>query len=458
MGSDFSKVEFLKVFEFVSDKVPVISISLEDYVSTENLLPDFGGLTRAASIPDNGKVSAYMKGDILFSNIRTYFKKLWYANKDGGCSNDVIVFRAKAGLDSRFAFYSLMNEEFISHTVQTSKGTKMPRGDKDAIAKYKLSLPSVHDQKIIAHILGSLDNKIELNRQANETLEKMAQALFKSWFVDFDPVIDNALGAGNTIPDELQERAARRQQQLAKPDHKPLPDDIRQLFPSEFQLTEALGWVPMGWECESLLELTTELRRGISPKYVADGGVAVINQKCIRNHEVNHTLCRRNNPELRKIDGRELLLGDVLVNSTGVGTLGRIAQVTYLPELTVVDSHVTVVRPNQSKYPVYVFGQMMLSIESYIESLGEGSTGQTELSRKIVSEQKILIPDLETLKVANQQFRNLAEKVVINSKEIKSLTSLRDTLLPKLISGELRLPSDALPDAEQQLADATSQP
>ncbi|MGU9957714.1 MAG: hypothetical protein ACNYPI_08905 [Arenicellales bacterium WSBS_2016_MAG_OTU3] len=76
----------------------------------------------------------------------------------------------------------------------------------------------------------------------------MAQALFKSWFVDFDPVIDNALAAGNTIPDELQDRAARRQQQLAKPDHQPLPDAIRQLFPSEFELTEELGWVPMGWE------------------------------------------------------------------------------------------------------------------------------------------------------------------------------------------------------------------
>ena len=80
----------------------------------------------------------------------------------------------------------------------------------------------------------------------------MAQALFKSWFVDFDPVIDNALEAGNTIPDELQDRAERRKQQLAKPDHQPLPDDIRQLFPSEFELTDELGWVPMGWEVKPL--------------------------------------------------------------------------------------------------------------------------------------------------------------------------------------------------------------
>ena len=100
--------------------------------------------------------------------------------------------------------------------------------------------------KAIAHILGSLDDKIELNRRMNETLEAMAQALFKSWFVDFDPVIDNALAAGNTIPDELKEKAAIRQGLGDK--RKSLPDDIRRLFPSEFAYTEEMGWIPKGWE------------------------------------------------------------------------------------------------------------------------------------------------------------------------------------------------------------------
>jgi type I restriction enzyme S subunit len=365
-------------------------------------------------------------------------------------------FEVKSTLDLRYLYYILSSSYYEDILFSAATGSGQPNLSPSTISNIEIPIISLEEQKRFAGILGALDDKIELNRQTNQTLEKMTQALFKSWFVDFDPVIDNALEAGNTIPDELQDRAERRQQQLAKPDHQPLFDDIRQLFPSAFDLTEELGWVPLGWKSGTLSEITTELRRGISPKYVEDGGVAVLNQKCVRNHEINHTLGRRNNPELRKIDGRELLLGDVLINSTGVGTLGRIAQVTYLPETTVVDSHVTVVRPDQSIYPSFAFGQMMLSIENHIESLGEGSTGQTELSRKIVSEQKIMIPDLEILNVANQQLKNLSEKAVINSKEIQTLTKLRDTLLPKLISGELRLPSDALSDTEQQLADTTS--
>jgi type I restriction enzyme S subunit len=285
----------------------------------------------------------------------------------------------------------------------------------------------------------------------------MAQVLFKSWFVDFDPVIDNALAAGSNVsdfPEALQQRALLRQerrkqaQQLAaspKTKSKPLPEDIRSLFPSEFEQTEEPnvgigGWIPKGWEIVELADVTTELRRGISPKYLEEGGIQVINQKCIRNHEVNFTLCRRNNPEIRKVTGRELLLGDLLVNSTGVGTLGRMAQVNSLPEPTVVDSHVTVVRPDIAKCPAHTFGQLMLAIERRVEALGEGSTGQTELSRKILSEQKVILPPIAIASRIEETFKSYAEKQVSNSIQITTLEKLRDTLLPKLISGELTIP------------------
>ena len=127
------------------------------------------------------------------------------------------------------------------------------------IPKFQIPFPPVVEQKKISRFLSSISGKIELNRQINQTLEQIAQALFKSWFVDFDPVIDNALAAGNPIPDELQERAERRQQQRAKPEHQPLPEHIRQLFPSEFELTESLGWVPKGWTIRALDEIATFL-------------------------------------------------------------------------------------------------------------------------------------------------------------------------------------------------------
>ena len=89
------------------------------------MLPNFGGVTVASDLPSTKTTNSYKNGDILFSNIRTYFKKLWFANRDGGCSNDVIVFRSKEKIDPKFAFYSLMNNEFIDYTIQTAKGTKM---------------------------------------------------------------------------------------------------------------------------------------------------------------------------------------------------------------------------------------------------------------------------------------------------------------------------------------------
>jgi type I restriction enzyme S subunit len=311
----------------------------------------------------------------------------------------------------------------------------------------------INVENTIEKILSSFDAKIELNRQTNQTLEQMAQALFKSWFVDFDPVIDNALTAGNwnasrTIPDELQARAEVRKKVIAEratnPKLKPLPEDIQQLFPNEFEhcgdpSLGIAGWIPKGWINSTLAEVTTELRRGISPKYTEEGGIQVINQKCIRNHEINFTLCRRNNPELRKVVGKELLIGDVLVNSTGVGTLGRVAQVHNLPEPTVVDSHVTVVRPDVEKILMYTFGQLMLANEQRIEALGEGSTGQTELSRKILSEQKIVFPPVNIVTKIEDTLKSYSDKQVNNRIQIASLEKLRDTLLPKLISGEFQI-------------------
>ncbi|BFM48551.1 restriction endonuclease subunit S [Marinomonas sp. THO17] len=327
-----------------------------------------------------------------------------------------------------------------------------------SVKQILIPVPELDLQNKIVKNLLSIDNKIELNRQTNQTLEQMAQALFKSWFVDFDPVIDNALAAGNALPDALQKRALIRKEMRTHYKEKtqqldgfhPLPDglpqEIRALFPSEFEQTDEPsmgieGWIPKGWKVKLLSEITTELRRGISPKYVEEGGVQVINQKCIRNHEINFSLCRRNNPELKKVTGKELQLGDVLVNSTGVGTLGRVAQVNYLPESTVVDSHVTVVRPDFLIYPRYTFGQLMLTNEHRIETLGEGSTGQTELSRKILGELKVVLPPTNLTYVIEETFKSFVDKQTSNYIQASSLEKLRDTLLPKLISGEITIPT-----------------
>ncbi len=349
-----------------------------------------------------------------------------------------VLLRPKKGISNEYLFWALQSP-FVKHQISWNEGTGTTVSNIRIPVLKAFEIPRWFEQEPqIAAQLSAIDKKITLNRQINQTLEQMAQTLFKSWFVDFDPVMDNALDAGNPIPDELQHRAEVRQAVRESEGFKPLPDDVRQLFPDAFEESE-LGWVPKGWKVTMLGDMCVELRRGISPKYIEEGGIKVINQKCIRNHEVNYDLVRRNNPELRKVDGREVQLGDVLVNSTGVGTLGRMAQVTYIPEPTVVDSHVTLVRVNSDICPMYTFGQLLLSIENRVERLGEGSTGQTELSRKILSEQQVVLPPLTIANHIEATFKSFADKKVASRNEVDSLTKLRDTLLPKLISGELRL-------------------
>lgn len=173
------------VCRYVNDKVSVDGVTLESYVSTENLIADKGGLELAAKLPETGRATKFQEGDVLVSNIRPYFKKIWFANRAGGASNDVLVFRPTTkDLSQEFLFWVLANDRFFDFSTKSSGGSKMPRGDKNQIMKYKVNLPSLDRQKKIVDILGSINAKIELNRKMNETLEQMGQALFRHYFID----------------------------------------------------------------------------------------------------------------------------------------------------------------------------------------------------------------------------------------------------------------------------------
>ena len=143
-----------------------------------------------------------------------------------------------------------------------------------------------------------------------------------------------------------------------------------------------------GWETKKLGEVCAFLNRGMSPAYLEEGGVCVLNQKCIRDHEVNYKPSRRHDFKAKKVvDERLIQLGDVLVNSTGTGTLGRVAQIREEPpEATTVDSHVTIVRPKPGLFHLDFFGYMLVVIEDAIKEAGEGCGGQTELARSVLAD------------------------------------------------------------------------
>jgi type I restriction enzyme S subunit len=198
-----------------------------------------------------------------------------------------------------------------------------------------------------------------------------------------------------------------------------------------------------------LEDVTSVLRRGVSPSYVETDGVLVLNQKCIRDQNVNFSLGRRHDASKKPVSGRTLELGDVLVNSTGVGTLGRVAQLRDFEEDIIVDSHVTVVRGDNTLLSPTYLGIALETREQEIESMGEGSTGQTELSRKRLGQLRLLVPQPEIIEKFDGVAKPLRDKATSDFAETLTLAELRNALLPKLISGELRVP-----DAEKFLAES----
>ena len=156
-----------------NDRINSDELNTHNYISTENLLPNKGGITEATSIP-TGNVVRYDKGNILISNIRPYFKKIWLADKSGGCSADVLCIQSNDKVTSKFLYYLLSQQSFFDYVMAGAKGCKMPRGDKSHIMEWDVNIPDIDEQKRIADFLSSLDDKIELNRQINDNLISLA--------------------------------------------------------------------------------------------------------------------------------------------------------------------------------------------------------------------------------------------------------------------------------------------
>jgi type I restriction enzyme S subunit len=334
----------------------------------------------------------------------------------------VFAMRGKKGvLDNAYLLYTCLSSIVQDELQSRIRGSTVPRVLKTDILGLQIPLPSIEEQKAIAHILGTLDDKIDLNRKTNETLEAMAKALFKSWFVDFDPVRAKAEGRPTGLPAEISD-----------------------LFPDSFEDSE-LGEIPRGWQCSPLADQSIYISRGISPAYCEEGGVLVLNQKCIRDSRVSFEKARRHDPKRKQIIGRKVRRFDALVNSTGVGTLGRVAMMPICPEEVVVDSHVTVVRGSNDKESFFI-SSTLLNRQTEIEALGEGSTGQTELSRVVLGSVPVTFPSSQLIFAYFDSAYTIQDKIEKNDQASVALASTRDTLLPKLISGEIRIP-----DAEKML-------
>lgn len=167
---------------FINERISLESLTLANYVSTENILPDYGGITTASKLPSSGSVTRFKVNDVLISNIRPYLKKVWLSNKEGGASNDVIVVRAKTSIDNRYLAFLLKNDAFIEYVMEGAKGVKMPRGDISLMKEYPLAYPSIQEQQKIAELLTSIDEQIAAQSQRLAALQVHKKGLLQGLF------------------------------------------------------------------------------------------------------------------------------------------------------------------------------------------------------------------------------------------------------------------------------------
>ncbi|OCH46946.1 hypothetical protein A6E02_10165 [Aliivibrio fischeri] len=358
--------------------------------------------------------------------------------------------------DARYLRYVLSSPLHQSHLLTlASAGATRNALTKGMIESYLVPKPLLSEQVKIANLLSAFDHKIALNRQINQTLEQMAQTLFKSWFVDFDPVIDNALdatanGQSIEIPESLAKRFEARKAVRESEGFEPLPADIRQLFPCEFEESE-LGFVPKGWEASELSELI-DVKHGFAFKgeYFSDvvtSDVLLTPGNVSIGGGFKSGKFKYYSGPIE--DNYIFSSGDMYVNMTDLSkasdTLGYPA---IVPEMEGYRFHHNqrlgkiMLKNHNAAYREFIY--QLLCTRDYRQTVLGSATGTTvkhTAPKKILSH-RIIHSGLGNIESKFHDFvSSLMMKVAENNKNLNSLTKLRDTLLPKIISGELRLDS-----------------
>ncbi len=388
-------------------------------------------------------------GDLLFSwsgQPETSINAFWWKGPVGWLNQHIFRVTPAENIEPGFFYYLLryLRPNFI-RIARNKQTTGLGHVTKRDLQTIEAAFPELPEQRAIAHILGTLDDKIELNRQMNRTLEAMAQALFKSWFIDFDPVVVNALRAGNPVPEKFAERSAHYRD---NPDALRLPEDTLRQFPDRFRDSE-LGPIPEGWEVKPIGDLVKcvggatpstkkpEFWEGGTNPFLTPKDMASLDSRVVLDTERHIT-----DAGVEKISSKKLPIGTVLLSSRApIGYLA-INEVPVSVNQGIIAMICDGPLPNH-----YVFFWTKNNMD--VIKGKAGGTTFAEISKKNFRP----IPALQPSEKVLDAFANMAgllyQQLVENTVSCVTLAKLRDTLLPKLISGELRVP-----DAEKLLEDA----
>lgn len=390
------KCKLSDICSFRKGKVEVENLNAKNYISTENMLPNKCGITEASSLPTVSLTQEYNSGDVLVSNIRPYFKKIWQAEYDGGCSNDVLVFVPKPNTDKDFLYYVLADDDFFTYSMATSKGTKMPRGDKTSIMQYEVPLIDLQVQKKIASVLKALDEKIKLNNEINNNLAEQIKTICTAWLSDYAPF-------GGVLPDDW-----------SKTPLSSIADFVSGYSYKGAELTE------------SNIAMATIKNFDRKGGFKLDGYKEIVPSSKLKDTQhaelfdtlVAHTDLTQN--------------AEVIGNAEPVMSKSGYSDIVFSMDLVKVV-------PKNNHISKFLIAAILQDKKFKAHCLGYvNGTTVLHLSKKALPEYQLYLPDdLSALKPLDELVTALYQQISANIEEITKLEALRDTLLPKLMSGEL---------------------
>jgi type I restriction enzyme S subunit len=449
MDSEFDEIALDDALEFVVDNrgktVPVcedgIPLIATNCVSNDDLYPVHSNVRYVSDdIYKNWFRSHPLPNDILLTNKGSKNGAVCLVPDpvDFCIAQDMVALRADPKrIDAAYLFAALRSPQIQYCIKQLNVDSVIPHFKKTDFNKLFIPLPDCNVQKAIGRMYLAFSQRIELNRRMNATLEGMAQALFKSWFVDFDPVIDNALVAGNPIPEEFTARAELRRTAL---DNGTANRETAKPFPDAFAETEELGWIPDGWEELPLKDVCR-----------------VLNGRAYKNSEfkeVGIPIVRIQNLS----GGGKTVYSDLALPNDKLISPDDLTfawSATFGPHIwrgprSIYHYHIWKMDVDSQRINKFL---LYFILQRQTAAMKDAATGSifTHLTKGTMEKKKIVVPAATLLPLLEQQLSSVFRAISANSSQAVNLTKLRDTLLPKLISGELRIP-DAEKLAEAALA------
>ena len=407
---------FGDVAELIRNTVHPRDIDEVPYIGLEHIEEGtlkLGGYGSSKDV-DSAK-SAFHEGDILFGKLRPYFRKVIRAPFDGVCSTDIWVIRSKNGVDQDYLYYWMAAEDFVEFAASGSEGTRMPRAKWEYVSRFSRSKLDITEQRAIAHILGSLDDKIELNQQMAQTLESIARAIFKSWFVDFDPVKAKMEGKQ---PEGMTE-------------------EIAALFPDRLVDSE-LGMIPEGWSPIPLSKMANFLNGLALQKYppIGKDDLPVLKIAQLRSGKLDYDKLASN-----EISDKYLVSeGDLVFSWSG----SLIVDVWAGPKCA-LNQHLFKVTPEKWATKGLLWVAIHEHIDNFRAIAAAKAVTMGHIKRSHLNEAMVILPSIEKVQNISGVLDILIQRSTTLKAESNTLINLRDTLLPQLISSKIRLnqPEDA---------------